>query len=481
MTGLLRRPVLMAFVGMLLAQAAWVLAVPAYEAIDEFDHAYRAAGVARGEWRLTESAGHGSRGELTTVPGGMVEAAREQCQRLRYTGPANCTPVARLPGGDVRISTAAGSYNPVYYWVVGTAALPFDGDVADYVLRATSALVCALAIAVAVWCLGVAGAGPWTRLGLLASLTPVLVYTTVVPAPNSVEIVAGLCLWTGLLALASDGIGRRAERLALLVTTVAGCVIVVPRMLGPGWLALIVLVAVVFVGPARVRDVVRRQPRLFAASFAVQCLAVAYAAWWTLSAGLTRPSPGEASLARSAGLTAEESVQPVAWMLETVAAFPFRDQPAPLPVYAIVFVVVAAMLGTGLRVGRGRERIAILAAVALSVLVPSVLSYLTAESQGAIWQGRYALPLVVGILLMCGLAMDRAGWAPVERGRLVVLGLLMLVVAHAWSVAHVAHAETSPATAVVTALLTVLGWIALGSVTAPRAMEEASSPVRVPA
>ena len=32
------------FVGMLLLQTAWILAVPPYHAIDEFDHAYRAAG-----------------------------------------------------------------------------------------------------------------------------------------------------------------------------------------------------------------------------------------------------------------------------------------------------------------------------------------------------------------------------------------------------------------------------------------------------
>ena len=35
-------------------------------------------------------------------------------------------------------------------------------------------------------------AGPWTRLGFVVSMTPVLVYTTSVPAPNSLEIVTAL-------------------------------------------------------------------------------------------------------------------------------------------------------------------------------------------------------------------------------------------------------------------------------------------------
>src|SRR4051812_17846045 len=36
----------------LLAQAAWILAVPPFRGMDEFDHAFRAAGVASGQWRL---------------------------------------------------------------------------------------------------------------------------------------------------------------------------------------------------------------------------------------------------------------------------------------------------------------------------------------------------------------------------------------------------------------------------------------------
>lgn len=459
---LLRRPVLLAFVGILLAQAAWMLAVPAYEGIDEFDHAYRAAGAARGEWRLTENAADG-RGQFTTVPGGMVAAAREACESLTYTGRDNCTPTDELASGDVRIATAAGSYNPVFYFVIGTVARPFDGAAADYAMRGLCAVLCALGIAVAAWCLGLAGAGLWTRFGLLASLTPVLVYTTIVPAPNGIEIVAGLSLWAGLLLLGSESADDRGQRIGLSVATVSGCVIAVPRMLGPMWLGLVVLVVVVYVGPRRVAAVVRRRPLAFAGSLTAQCLAVAYSSWWTLSAGLTGPSTGSASIATSSGLSSADSVQTLAWILQTVAAFPFRDQPAPIPVYAIVFLVVAGLLVAGLRAGRGRERLAVLAAVVLSLVVPASIGYLTSASQGPIWQGRYGLPLVVGILVMCGLALDRRTWAPVEGPRLVMLGLVLLALAHTWSVWHVAVEFDLVALRLLSALVMLAAWVTFGA------------------
>ena len=40
---------LLLVVGALLTQAAWLLSVPAFRGVDEFDHVYRAAAVARGE------------------------------------------------------------------------------------------------------------------------------------------------------------------------------------------------------------------------------------------------------------------------------------------------------------------------------------------------------------------------------------------------------------------------------------------------
>jgi hypothetical protein len=50
---------LLVLVGVMLLQSAWILAVPPFRGSDEFDHAFRAAGVATGQWHLSEQASNG--------------------------------------------------------------------------------------------------------------------------------------------------------------------------------------------------------------------------------------------------------------------------------------------------------------------------------------------------------------------------------------------------------------------------------------
>lgn len=427
---------ILTFLGILLAQAAWILAVPPYRAIDEFDHVYRSASVARGQWLATTPAEDG-RGVQVVVPEDIVEAASAQCADLPYTGPDNCFPVDQRADGLVTIAAATGPYNPLYYWATGTVARPFDGAHADYAMRMFSALVCALFVAAAAYCLVLAGGRQWTRFAFLASLTPVLIYTTVIPAPNSWEIVAGLLVWTSLLAAAGLPPGDARVPWLILASAVAGCVLVTPRALGPMWCGLIVLVLLVFSGRERtVRLVRERRWAVVGATVAVS-LATLAGAWWTVSAGWVGAS-GDGQVAADA----DAAMSPVRWIVGTVAAFPYRNQLAPLPIYPLYFLVVGALLWFGVRHARRREQVAILGATGLTVLVPMVLTYLTAESRGAMWQGRYGLAFIVGILPLCGLILDRVEWAPRERARLLPLGLVMLAIGQVWSVAHVARDET---------------------------------------
>eukprot|EP01032_Pedospumella_encystans_P037442 gene37442-42408_t len=116
---------------------AWVLALPPFRGSDEFDHAFRAAGVASGQWRL-ESMAESGRGMVVRVPQGLVEAASAQCESLPYTGKDNCQPIEEHADGDVDIATAAGAYNPVYYWIVGTAGSWVDDASSLYAMRTAS-------------------------------------------------------------------------------------------------------------------------------------------------------------------------------------------------------------------------------------------------------------------------------------------------------------------------------------------------------
>ena len=107
----------------LLMQTAWALVVPPFRGIDEHDHAYKAAAVARGDW----SADHeevAERSELLAVPGDLVDAATPVCESWPYTRPDNCRPQGPAGDGLVWVSSSAGRYNPVAYYFIGTARGP---------------------------------------------------------------------------------------------------------------------------------------------------------------------------------------------------------------------------------------------------------------------------------------------------------------------------------------------------------------------
>lgn len=169
-------------VGMLLLQAAWILTVPPFRGSDEFDHAYRAAAVAGGEWVAGEPVGDDD-GWAVEVPGSLVAAAEAQCDELPGVGEVRCSPIERATGGNVVVGSTAAGYHPAFYWLVGSAAGPFEGVGALYAMRVATALLCLLFIGCAAWATSLLP-GRWPMASLLLAATPVLMYSTTIVAPN---------------------------------------------------------------------------------------------------------------------------------------------------------------------------------------------------------------------------------------------------------------------------------------------------------
>ena len=429
-----RRFALLVFVVVTVTQAAWILALPVFRGADEFDHVYRAAGVASGQWRLTDHAADG-RGLVVEVPESLVTAASAQCESLRYTGPDNCTAIERRPDERVTIASAAGVYPPLYYALVGYPTEAFEGAARDYALRGLSALLCGVGVAIAAWALVVARTGPWARFGFVASLTPVLLYTTVLPAPNSFEIVAGLCVWTGLLAVARRGAGGPTGLVLLSVVSLGACVLGGIRALGPVWLVLVVVVVASFCGWSTLVNAVRSRVAVTIAGAVAVASSVAGLLWWVTSAGAIEP----ADVAADQAGAAEWAGRVIAWTFQLVAAFPFRNQPAPMGVYLLYFGVVIGLLAVAVRQAAGRPRTVLLTSIAMTLLIPVGITALTIDANGAIWQGRYFLPFVVGILILCGVVIDDADRP--SRGRVRFIASLPVAAAQGWSVSSVAADE----------------------------------------
>lgn len=387
-----RRSLLLLLAGILLLQVTWLITIPPFRGSDEVDHAYRAAAVAGGEWVAGDPAEDG-RGWLVTVPRSVVEAAHGQCAKLAYQGRDNCSPVTSLPDGRVLVASSAGAYHPVYYWVVGSAGRPFDGAHALYAMRLASVLLCLLFLGLAAWSFGRLESR-WPLAGLTLAASPVLLYSTTIVAPNGLEMCAALALWASLLALA-DGRSHAREGGLLAVAVSSAVVLGTLRLLGP----LFILLIVVTVAALRwrgLREAAQRHVRLTAVACLLVGAAVAGLAWWTFGPWTLDPPSAQPE---------EGGFKPLhvlLWQMQSVAAFPYRDQLGPILVYPIVMGLVIAIMEVAVRRSPSRDTLVMFAALAVALALPVVLTLATSEGRGNIWQGRYGLPYSVGFILIAG-------------------------------------------------------------------------------
>jgi hypothetical protein len=420
------RVCLWAFLGSMLLQSAWILALPPFRGLDEFDHAYRAAAVADGQWVSPGDVAPMGRGELVRVPAGIVTDAEPACAALPYTGRDNCHAVDELANGEVTVASAASRYNPVFYWVIGTAAEPFDGVAALYVMRVVGALLCSVLVTGAAWVTTRWARTWWPLVGIAAALTPVTMYTTAVAAPNGVEVAAALGLWMSLLGL--NRVEQRQQPALIVAAALFSLPLAVVRGLGPVWLASALAIWLLLVGGRTAWATIRSHPKIVGICAAVVVTATSAASLWTVVVGSMEledhgPFPNAVT----------ETVNQIPlWFLQSLAAFPSRDEPAPAVVYVAGGLAVAALLGLGAWCSTGRTRVALLAAFGLALAIPLVLTLQSYEAAGAIWQGRYGWPLSMGVLLLCARALDDRP----PRHRLIWPGLLCAGLA--WATAHAA-------------------------------------------
>jgi hypothetical protein len=405
-------------VGVLLTQSAWLMALPTLRGPDEFDHVYKAAAVARGQLGTEGATPHG-RGGVVTVPLSLVTATTPACESRSYTGHDNCHPIDEPAPGLARVATAAGAYNPTWYAVVGTVTRPVDGARLDPAMRAVTALLSALLIAWAAATVTAWSRTRWPLAGLTLAATPTLVYSTVVASPNGVHYAAALLLWAAALGLASGE--DRPTR--FLVPFVAGAAVLVnTHTTGPLWLALLAVVGLVL-RPAR--DwwrLAKQRPRTWSIAGALTLLATSGSVAWTRLAGANELGAADPSLPpfRLGLLVGAE----ILWPFQSVGAFPMRDQPAPLAAYAVWFTALVALVVLGLRRGPRRLRLAVGLVGLLVVVVPGALTVLSFSSVGLAWQGRYALPLYVGLPLLAAWSLDRRGASLDARVTLLLGGAL---------------------------------------------------------
>jgi hypothetical protein len=418
--------------------ALWGLANPPFAAPDEPAHVIRAVSLDHGELigknasrRLLEELG----GDDTNLQVRVPEVFRRvgtPCFAFERNVPATCL-VVEGPSREADALTSAGRHPPAYYGVVGVASFLRDpGSGTVYLMRFITALLTAALIASAVTASRRTATPTLVVTGVLFAVTPMVLFVTGAVNPSAPEIAAAIALWVSGLILVSQS-GERVDKRLVTTVGIAACVLALSRQLSPFWLGLIALAMLGCSNRASLRNLARSHwARLWA--LIVVASVGAQAAWVIIVKPLDASLLGRTRVDVPASEVVRNSLgASFSRYREMIGVFGWLDTPSP----ALTFIMWTAGIGflvfLAVAWGRRSHVTVIVGLVAATIVVPIVLeSPAYRDVGGVFWQGRYTLPLAVGIPIVAAMAVS---WS--EPGRTFMRRRLVLAVAAALVIAHV--------------------------------------------
>ncbi|MET9318757.1 DUF2142 domain-containing protein [Streptomyces sp. NPDC003038] len=410
---------LVAFALFFTLAGSWSAATPLGGSPDEHAHFIRAAAVARGQINgpevMVPHVVAGIEGHFAEtgvrLPQWYEQLPRlHECYAWHEDEPASCAPSIGTAEKTVQVTTAAGRYHPAYYLATGWPSLLVDGPKGLYLMRLMSALLCSALLASAV-----VTAAEWRRrsvamLGVLAAATPMALYMAGMVNPSGGEIAAGILVWTALLSITMSPdprlLNRRLARLGI-----GGLVLINIRPLGLIWFAGALVFGLLLTRQRGLLGSVLRRKALWLWTGLLGAAAAGALLW-------ASRHPDNSVINTPASLTAKVAARQTlgntdTYIKQMLGYFGWLDTPAPAFTWLVWLGAIATLVALALAYGRGREALAVFGMLAGIVLLPVIAQASQAEKIGMVWQGRYLLPLAVGLPLMA--VLISASRAP-DRG-----------------------------------------------------------------
>jgi hypothetical protein len=246
------------------------------------------------------------------------------------------------------------------------------------------------------------------RLGALAILvgaTPMLFFVGGTLNPSSVEIPAALSLWmagTALVLEAPKHVDGRLVRRA----GVAAIALALSRQLAPLWLALIAVALLALGGWVAARSLWASRPaRWWGAGVVV---AVALQSLWIAVMRPLDPSFADSEGVRNlgAGTALRTSFgESLNRLREIVGWFGWLDAPAPGVTYLLWVFAFGALLGLALLAWQRRFLLVAGATAVVTIGTPLLFETFQADQVGFFWQGRYSMPLALGVPVLLAMSV----------------------------------------------------------------------------
>ena len=440
------RLAIVAFVTFAAAGVIWAVTSPLMSVPDEPAHTAKAAAVWRGQFqgrqsRLPTIPGEHSQGYtyIVDVPASYARTeAIPLCFRFRPDKTAECAPKPGVESNIESVGTTAGAYPPLYYVLVGWPTRLMSAAHGLYVMRIVSALLCALLLTIAA--LAVREVAPlWvTLITLLLVATPEVWFLSGSINPNGFEIAAAAAVWASALAVSVLARNKAPIPKSLLVALATTTVLLAAsRPLSPLFATMIYLFVFGTSGRAAIRSLLRTRATLIALATGV--LGILVSAIMVVQSPLDTVTQG-APVDSVQNLPARLALSTDKWFAQMVAVFGWLDV-GPVVTAAWTWLVALALAGAlALLFGSRRDAWLIAAATVIGAFGPVAIQYAVARRGGdLIWQGRYFLPIAIGVPFMIGIALRDSQGAARVAPRLV--GVIAGLVVVAQLAAHLAAAH----------------------------------------
>jgi Predicted membrane protein (DUF2142) len=413
--------------------SAWALSNPLMAGPDEPEHTMRAASVARGELIGPTRPGEPDHVRFVKVPNRIARTGiAAVCIAFRPQMPAGCTPsLNEGPDGTERKAISNGRFPPTPYGILGLPSLINHSSAGVYLMRVFAAALCGALFASALLSLRETRAAWLAASGLAFALTPMVFFVGSLVNPSNLEIAGGVAFWGSGVALVSKARDAVIDSRIVVRTATGAGALVLARPLGMLWLGVAGAVLLLLCTRAAIVRLLRARAIQVAGGVVAACIAfeLIWINYYDSLGSKTPPGPSADGL--SSLEVFERTFSGTNTMFrEMIGIFGWVDTPAPTLTVVIWTAAVGTLVALGIGLARPRTAAAIAALLGLIVVVPAVLEFIEARRFGFGWQGRYTLPLAVGLPIVCGFTLARDADRIPPRRRLALVFGIGFVVAH---------------------------------------------------
>lgn len=379
----------------------WSIGVPYFSGPDEPLHASRAWSVVHGQIVGEETNLGGFR--LVEAPE-WLDADRNDTSCYRFTPEQDAGCFSLEPSTEIVTTRTQGAQLPLFYAVAGIPFRFFDRGVSLLLARVWAGFLAAAFIASTVVTARNSDFRRWLLPATLLACTPMLFYIAGVMNPSGVEIASALLLWVASLSIFC---GQRVHGRVVWRFAVAACVLLLIRQLGPLWVVVIVGSAVLLSTRERLKDLFK--DRAFRISIAaVAASGVLWAGWSYSLKPLAISDSGFGVNGTAPQILRLQTGRLWTVLQESVGVFGWLEVRLPLAVYLIWIFGVLLFIALAVIFGSGKFAIAPIVILAAAIFLQTAGEFRTVGELGFMWQGRYTLPILVGVPLVSALAISRA-------------------------------------------------------------------------